>query len=46
MNSFLVEAITQGEVLKECLDFYTNAQHTPLDDVLSIFQSSHAFTAC
>jgi glucosamine--fructose-6-phosphate aminotransferase (isomerizing) len=39
MNSFLVEAITQGEVLKECLDFYTNGQNNPLDDVLSIFNS-------
>lgn len=38
MNSFLREAIHQGEVLHEFLDYYTQQEPTPLTEVVRFFK--------
>jgi len=40
MNSYLVEALHQGEVLKECLNYYTQNTDNPLNKIISLYKKN------
>ena len=40
MNSYLREAVHQGEALKECLDFYKDNKNNPLIEVVDLFHKN------
>jgi glutamine---fructose-6-phosphate transaminase (isomerizing) len=41
MNSFLIEAVHQGQALKSCLDYYAHQGETELDGIVRLYRENN-----